>query len=478
LSGAIVITIASGNEILALTVALALLVGAVYVLFFFLKLGWIADLIPDPVLKGFIEGLVWVTVLKQLSSLLGIDLTGAPQGFVPKAIEVARALPDVHGTTALVGVATVIALLLIRWVAPRLPGPLIVLVGSIVLVALLGLDEAGVAVLGEISGGLPSLGMPTGLDARQILALLPGALAVVVLGYTKTFGALRRAAAHSGESIDPNRELLAIGASNLGAGLAGGYAVAGSLTATAVNIDSGGKTQIGNLFAGILGVLTILFLLPVFAHLAYSSLAAIIIVVIAGLSDFGYFRRLWAVRRFEVAMGAVTFVGVLAFDVMPGITIGVFMALFTLAHHIHNPTTTLVGRTPSGSFVDVDDHPDAQEIPGMLIWRQYAPLVFLNSRVLSDKLRRLALGRSGIRVVVLDATASSGLDSSAAAAFAAASNDLASEGIALWVANVREEARDLIVAALTAAGAEVPPLFDSVADAVARFERDFASGDR
>ncbi len=107
----------------------------------------------------------------------------------------------------------------------------------------------------------------------------------------------------------------------------------------------------------------------------------------------------------------------------------------------------------------------------MLIWRQYAPLVFLNARVLSNELRRLALGRQGIRVVVLDATASSGIDSSAATAFIAASNELAAEGIALWVANVREEGWGLIVSALTAAGAEVPPSFDSVADAVTRFEQ-------
>ena len=471
LSGAIVVTVASGDDFLALTVALALIVGVIYVLFFFLKLGWIADLIPDPVLKGFIEGVVWVTILKQLPPLLGLELAGTPQGFFPKVIQVVQALPEAHGTTALVGVASVFVLLLIRRVAPRLPGPLIVLVGSIVLVGLLNLDEAGVAVLGSTGGDLSALGLPTGVDTRQILALLPGALAIVVLGYTKSMGALKRAAEQSGESIDPDRELLAIGASNIGAGLAGGYAVAGSLTATAVSIASGGKSQIGNLFAGVLGLFTILFLLPVFADLPYSSLAAIVIVAIAGLSDFGYFRRLWAIHRYEVAMGAATFVGVLAFDVMPGVAIGVVMALFTLAHHIHDPTTAVVGRTPTGAFVDIDDHPDAQEIPGMLIWRQYAPLVFLNARVLSNELRRLALGRQGIRVVVLDATASSGIDSSAATAFIAASNELAAEGIARWVANVREEGWGLIVSALTAAGAEVPPSFDSVADAVTRFEQ-------
>jgi MFS superfamily sulfate permease-like transporter len=445
-------------------------------LFFFLKLGWIADLLPDPVLKGFIEGVVWVTILKQIPPLLGLELSSAAKGFLPQVIAVAQAIPQVHVPTAVAGIGSVVTLLLIRRFAPKLPGPLIVLVVSIALIGLLGLDQAGIAVLGEISGGLVAIGLPSGLDTRQIISLLPGALAIVVLGYTKSMGALKRAAEHSGEQIDPDRELLAIGASNIGAGLGGGYAVAGSLTGTAVNIDSGGKSQISNLFAGILSLLTILFLLPVLASLAYSSLAAIVVVAIAGLSDLGYFRRLWRIRRFEVAIGMVTFVGVLAFDVSTGVTIGVVMALFTLAHHIHDPTTAVVGRTQSGGFVDIDDHPEAEEIPGMLIWHQYAPLVFLNARILSNKLRRLVLGRKDIRVVLLDATASSGIDSSAVSAFTAASNDLAAEGIALWVSNVRGESWDLIIAALKAAGAEIPRSFDSVADAVAHFEQFGAEG--
>jgi len=471
LSGSIVAAYALGDEVLAMTIAMALVVGAIYVLFFFLKLGWIADLLPDPVLKGFIEGVVWVTILKQLPSLLGLELPSAANGFLPKAIAVAQALPQVHVPTAVAGIGSVVTLLLIRRFAPRLPGPLIVLVVSIALIGLLGLDQSGIAVLGEVSGGLPAIGLPSGLDTRQIISLLPGALAIVVLGYTKSMGALKRAAEHSGEQIDPDRELLAIGASNIGAGLGGGYAVAGSLTGTAVNIDSGGKSQISNLFAGILSLFTILLLMPVFASLAYSSLAAIVVVAIASLSDLGYFRRLWRIRRFEVAIGMVTFFGVLAFDVSTGVTIGVVMALFTLAHHIHDPITAVVGRTHSGGFVDIDDHPEAEEIPGMVIWHQYAPLVFLNARVLSNKLRRIALSRKDIRVVLLDATASSGIDSSAASAFIAASNDLAAEGIALWVSNVRAESWDLIVAALKASGAKIPPSFDSVTDAVARFEQ-------
>jgi high affinity sulfate transporter 1 len=471
LAGSIVALLATGDDVLTLTIALALTVGVIYVLFYFLKLGWIADLIPEPVLKGFVEGVVWVTIVKQLPALLGLELAGARKGFVPQVIEVVQALPGTHMQTATAGVASVVALLLIRRIAPRLPGPLIVLVSSIVLVGLLKLSESGVAVLGQTSGGFSAMGLPSGIDTRQIISLLPGALAIVVLGYTKSMGALKRAAEHSGEVVDPNQELLASGAANIGASLAGGYAVAGSLSATAVNIDSGGRSQISNLFAGILSLLTILVLLPLFTNLPYFGLAAIVLVAIAGLSDLRYFRRLWTIQRYEVAIGAVTFIGVLAFDVMIGVAIGVVMALFALAHNIHDPTTAIVGRKPSGAFVDIDDHPDAEEIPGMLIWHQYAPLVFLNARILSNKLRRAALGRNDIRVVLIDATASSGIDSSAASAFIAAANDLAAEDIKLWVANARGKSIDLVVTAMTAAGMEIPALFDSIDEAVAHFEK-------
>jgi SulP family sulfate permease len=472
LSAGIVASVAVGaDDYLALTVALALIVGGLYVLFFFLKTGWIADLLPDPVLKGFVEGVVWVTILKKSVVLLGLELDGGSQGFFRSSVQLIKALPDVHVATLLVGVSGIMALILLRRFAPRLPGPLIVLVGSIILVGMLSLDAAGVAVLGENSASISDLGPPADLELSQIIALIPGALAIVVLGFTKSLGPLKRAAEQSGEPIDPDRELLAIGAANIGAGLSGGFAVAGSLTATAVSIESGGKSQIANVCAGILCVLTIVFLLPLLANLAFSSLAAIILVALTGLSDIGYFRRLWRINRVEFLIGAAAFLGVLIFDVVTGVMIGVVLALFNLAHHIHNPTTAVVGRTPSGTFVDIDEHADAREIPGMLIWRQYAPLVFLNARALSNDLLTIALGKKDLRVVVLDATASEGIDSSAANALIRARNVLRAEGIDVWVVNPRQAGWAMVVAVLEAAAAAVPPVFESLADAVARFEQ-------
>jgi high affinity sulfate transporter 1 len=474
LAAATVAGVAATGDRLPLIFALTLVVGVLYVVFFFLKVGWIADLIPDPVLKGFVEGAIWVTILKQLPALLGfeVDLSSAEGGLARLGM-IVQAVPQAHLATALVALASVVSLWLLRRFASKLPGPLVVLAVSTALVWMYGLDRAGVAVVGAAGVDAPGFGSFTVPAIEQLVDLLPGALAIVVLGYTKSLGALKRAHAAEPDSapIDPDRELLAIGVANLGAGLGGGYPVAGSLSATAVRIGAGGRTQVGNLFAGLLSLLTILLLLPVLAHVAHAVLAAIVVVALAGLSSPGYFRRLWHVRRWEFVVGVAALAGVLVFDIMPGVLIGLTLAFFKLAHDIHNPVIAVVGRTRSGAFVDVDQRSGAAAVPGMLILRQYAPLVFLNARVLSGAMKRLALEQEGVRVVVMDATASSGIDSTSAEAFRAAREELAGAGIELWVVNARKEGWKVVVATLTAAGASIPPTFDSLADAVAQFER-------
>jgi len=479
LASATLTAVATAGERVSLILPLTLLVGVLYLAFYLLKAGWIADVVPDPVLRGFVEGAIWLTVLTQVPLLLGLQVDLPSRGFLAKLAAIGRALPEAHGTTAIVALSSVVALWLLRRFARWLPGPLVVLAASIVLVRLLGLDRAGVAVVGEAGAELPGLPLLTGLDFARIVDLIPGAMAIVVLGYTKSLGALKLAndAAPTGAPMDPDRELLALGAANVAAGLSGGYAVAGSLTATAARIEAGGRTQVASLFAALLGVLTILFLLPSLAHLPFATLAAIVVVVLAGLSDPGYLRRLWTVRRYEFAVCVAAFAGVLTFGIMPGVVIGLVLALFKLAHGIHDPVVAAVGRTPSGAFVDLDQQGSAAEIPGMLIVRHYAPLVFLNARVLTSRMKMLASAREGLRVVVIDATASSGIDSTAAAAFRVARDELAAAGIALWLANVRAEGWKLVVASLTAAGAPIPPTFESLAEAVARFEKSGA-GDR
>ena len=184
LAGATVASVVVGDEILALAIALALIVGLIYVLFSLFKMGWIAHLIPDPVMKGFTEGIVWVTLLGQVPAFLGLQLAGQPQGFFEKLAVVVKALPGANVPTVVLGISAVTALLLMRRFLPRIPGPLIVLVGSIASVAVLGLHKAGVAVVGATQGGWSGFNLPAEISLEQVIALIPGAIAIVVLGYT------------------------------------------------------------------------------------------------------------------------------------------------------------------------------------------------------------------------------------------------------------------------------------------------------
>ena len=470
LAAAVIVSVVAGNEYLEVTIALALITGVIYIIFSALRMGWIADVIPDPVTKGFIEGLVWITILDQVPKLLGITLPGESGRFLPKLIDTFEALPGTQTETAILGIACLVTLAGLRRFAPRAPGPLVVLIAAIAVVALLGLADKGVAVVGEATAGLGRIGLPTGLDAGTLLALVPGALAIVVLGFSESLGASSRAAEQTGERIDPDQELLALGMANLGAGLAGGYVVTGALSKTAVAIEAKGKTQMGNLFAAVLGVLTILFLLPIFADLALAVLAAIVIMAMAGLSDLGYFRSIWSVSKVEFAAAAGAFAGVLAIGVLGGIIIGVLLTIVSILKYLGRPPTAVMGRLADGTFADIAIHAEATEIPGVLVWQPDAPLLFLNARNLSTEVRQLVQQRPGIQGVVLDASQVLVIDSTSASAFVTLDADLQARGIDTCVTGATERTWSRLLAMAEIADVAPPRSFATNEEAVAAFD--------
>lgn len=461
--------VATGDDYLELTIALSLIVGAAYVVLFLLRMGWVADLVPDPVLKGFIQGLVWVTILDQMPKLFGVKLEDAHDGFWRRTIDVARELGDVQTETAVLGIVSLVALFGLKRAFPKLPGPLIVLGVAVLAVAALGLMDDGVAVVGEPDGALFDFGLPSGIDFDQYADLIPGAIAIVVLGFTESMGAAKAAAQKTGEQLDPNQELLALGASNLGASLSGGYVVTGALSKTSVAIASGGRTQVGNLFAAALGVLTILVLRPLFDSLALTVLAAIVIFAMSGMIDVSYFRLLWKLSPTEFLLALVAFVGVLTVGVLAGVVVAVVLSLVLLVHQIGDPPSSVLGRTPSGVWYDVDERDDAVQLAGLLVWRQEAPLVFLNARRLSDRLR--ALITPDVEVLVVDATVVSGVDTTGLTASMALGADLRAQGVEVWIVHPLARTWDRAEQQVTAAGRSLPPLFETMDEAAHAFEQ-------
>ena len=293
----------------------------------------------------------------------------------------------------------------------------------------------------------------------------------MVLGFTQSVGAAKRAAEATGERTDPDQELRALGLANLGAGVSGGFAVGGALSKTAVAIGAGGRTQVGNLFAAVLGVLTILFLLPVFETLAFAALGAIVVVAMYGLSDVGYFRRLWRISKLEFVIAVAALIGVLTVGVLAGVLVGVLLSLVVLVEHIGRPPTAVLGRTPRGSFAEVTVDSSAVPVPGMLFWRQDAPLVYLNVRRLVTELEALTATSDDLEVVVIDCSAMSEIDSSATFAFTRLARDLESRGIGFWVTHIRDRNWNRAMAALDPEQERRVERFATNADAAVEFNR-------
>src|SRR5215471_1104374 len=218
-------------EFNTLTSTLAVLIGFFFLLFGLMRMGWVASFIPTPVMRGFIEGLVYVTIIGQAPHLLGIS--GASGNFFSKLWNVLEHLPDVSAAPALTGVLSLAAMLLFRFLAPSIPAALVVLAAATILIGLLGGEAAGVHVAGHIPSGLPHL-TPPNRDATMLYELAPGALAIVLVGYAEALGAAKAAAMQSGGDIDPNQELIAHGPANVLSGLFGGFLVVGSLSKTSV----------------------------------------------------------------------------------------------------------------------------------------------------------------------------------------------------------------------------------------------------
>ena len=460
---------------LELAIALTLAVGLVYVGFAVLRLGWVTDLLPDPVIKGVVEGIVWLTILKQIGKLLGLKLPGAGETFFPKLVATLQALPDLHVLTTLFGIGSLLALFVLHRVVPRIPAPLIVLIASIALIKLTGFADMGVSIIGSPEPG-DALDSSRSLSYLEAFVLLiPGAFAVMLIGSTLSIAAAKRAAEKTGESIDPDREFLALGAANLGSGLSGAYPVAGALSKTAAAMQAGGKTQIGNCFTAVLGIVTIVALVPLFALLADAVLAAIVIFVMLEVSDTRYFAQLWRIRRVECIIGLIAIAGTLVYGPLSGVIIGVVLALVVLAEHIRSPPTAIIGRTTSGHFAPIREEDHAEEIPGLMIWRHYAPLVFINARKLANELEGHLAHRPDTRVVVIDASATSIVNSTATTAFLAAQRDLEARGIEVWIANVNQTSWQRVVASLGSQGIEVPRTFNSLKEATDSFKAHMSS---
>ncbi|MGX1812036.1 SulP family inorganic anion transporter [Nocardia sp. NPDC055321] len=424
LSAAIIAPLAGADSgrYVALSAALAIATGVVGLLAGLIRLGFVAAFISEPVLKGFIVGLALTIIIGQVPKLFGI---GKHEGnFFRQAWGVLTHLGETHWLTLLVGAASLAVVMgLKRWL-PLVPGSLLAVLLGIAAVRLFHLDEHDVDIVGHIDAGLPAVGLPGGVSFHDYLDLLGPAVGVALIGFAEGLGAAKTYAAKAGYDIDANRELLGLGAANLGSGLASGMVVNGSLSKTAVNGSAGAKTQMSGLVVAALTVLTLLFLTGLFEKLPEATLAGVVIAAVLELVDFAALRRLYRVwterlgsiygraARADFAGAIAAMFGVLLFDTLPGLLIGIGISLLLLIYRASQPHVAPLVKQGS-LWLDAERHPDLP--PGrsdLLVVRVESGLFFANADYVRERIEQLCTDAT--RLVVLDAETSPSIDVSAA----------------------------------------------------------------
>jgi sulfate permease, SulP family len=436
----------TGIQDVASFVALITVVsGALYLVLAVLKMGWIAQFLSRAVVTGFLFGAAIDVVIGELPKLTGTEVTGSNP--LQELWSWLGTLGDAQRATVVVGGAALVVVFGLRVVAPRVPGALVLVVGGLVASWLFDLGARGVALVGEVPRGLPTLQLPDG----QLLADHPStvaiaAVALVLIGFSQTAGDARAFAARHRYRIDINQESVAQGMANVGAGLFQGMPVSTSLSASSLNDHTGARTGLASLTSGVLVLLTLLALAPLFSDLPKAVLGALIIeAVVMGMMDLPEMRRLARVQRFDFWVAVAAIAATLLVGVLAGVMVGIGLSLLWLISVATRPPMPLLGREAGTQvFRELDEHPGDESVAGVVVLRLDGGLFFATSDALEDRIREVALSTSDIGGIVLDCEGVDFIDSQGSAKLREILELTEQAGVTLRLARVRPAVRELL----------------------------------
>jgi SulP family sulfate permease len=437
LAGSAILPLAGGDpaRIVVLAAILGVLSGCVLLLAARLKLGVIADLLSRPVLIGYLNGASLVLIATQLGKMFGIKTEG--EEFFEIVFTVIEKLPQTQVPTFILGVLLVLLLVgLARW-APRIPGALAVCAVAIVATFLFDLGSYGIALVGAVPSGVPSLTIP-GVRWADLAALVPAAVAIAFLAFSDGILLAQTFAEKNGYEVRPNRELVALGSANILAGLWQGFPVSASQSRTSIVDSAGGRTQVAQLILAIGLLLFLFFLTGLIALLPKVALGAILIVTAIGMLELASLRGLYRVDRVECGIAMGVTLAILIAGVVPGIILGLLLSLISVLVEISRPDDAVLRRRLiDGKFHDCrDDEEGVESVPGLLVYRLYAPLMFANARHVMNRIRTLVdAADAPVRWLVIDAQAIHDMDVTAAQRFAELHRELADEGVDVKIAD-------------------------------------------
>ena len=431
----------SANYI-ALTVALTLMVGVLYIAGGLARMGFIARFFARPVLDGFIVGLGLYIAIGQLPKVVGI---AKPAGDTLAVL--VRTLTNVGNwewSTVIVGAIGLLALFALARFAPKLPGVIIVVAVAVLASKALDLHADGVAIVGAVPTGFEFVSLSS-VSGSDLIDMLPGALAIVIVGLAQSLAIAKSYATKHHEKVDANREMLGYGAANIGAGALQGFTVTGGPSASATAERVGAKSPpVAFLVSALMTLLTILFLAGWFTDLPEAVLGAIVIWAVSGMIDPGKLTQYWRAQSLEFWAAVGALLGVLVIDILPGVAIGVALSFILLIHTLDHPHIAVLGRSRDGArFADLeDDEADATPVPGVLIHRFEAALIFANAdRFQDDLLARVHAADPRPDTVVLDFEVVGQVDVTGGEALRSVYDTLSPLGTRLIIARAKSSVR-------------------------------------
>lgn len=400
------------GDIASFVAGITLASGVLFLLIAVLKMGWIAQFLSRAVVTGFLFGAAVDVVIGELPKLTGSKTTGSNS--FQELWSWFGTIGDWNAPTVIVGVIGLVVVFGLRRIAPAVPGALVLVVGGLLASWLFNLGDHGVALVGDVPRGLPAFAVPNlGLMWDNAGTVAIAAVALVLIGFSQTAGDSRAFAAKHRYQIDIDQESVAQGLANAGAGLFQGMPVSTSLSASSLNDRSGARTGLASITSGVMVLLTLLILAPLFSALPKPVLAALIIeAVVMGMINIPEMRRLARVQPFDFWVAIAAIVGTLAFGVLAGVMIGIGLSLLWLIGVATHPHMPILARTPKTDvFRDLDENPDGEQTPGVVVLRMDGGLFFATSDALQDRIRELVHAEPGVTGVVLDCAGVNFIDS-------------------------------------------------------------------
>lgn len=409
LSGVSLLAEPGTDEYISLVLLLMLMIGVIQLLLGVFKLGFIVNFLSHAVISGFTSAAAIIIGLSQLKQLIGVSLEADKNVFLILAETVRRAA-EINPVTLAIGLGSIAMLIVMKKYVKRIPGPLFVVVFSILAVYLFNLQDVGVKIVGEVPSGLPSFSLPA-MQLDAIIALLPIALTISFIGYMESIAMAKAIAAKEKYKIDPDRELVGLGLANVGGSFFAGYPVTGGFSRSAVNYQAGARTPLATIITAFLIILTLLFFTGLFYYLPNAVLAAIIMVAVYSLIDIKEAKNLFKVNKVDGWTWMLTFLATLFIGIEQGIIIGVIFSLIVFIRRSAYPHVAELGYLPDQQvYRNTKRYPEAEVDPEVLIFRVDESLYFANMTFLEDKLCARVAEKPETKWVVFDFSSVNSID--------------------------------------------------------------------